>query len=326
MSQTRNGSGRNALTLSDSDARVRAAREAESRLYGHYGISFCDHAVNLSQYDVNIRVTEVGAGEPVMIVPGNTGDVFPFAPLLAELAGVRLLAVNRPGGGLSDGMDHSKIDFHQLAVDTISAVMDAFHLESAVLMGHSIGAHWCQWFAMDRPDRVRKLILLGVPGNIIGTSPPFALRLLLVPHLNSLLYQLVMNADRKDALGSLKFMGHPRESVEKLPQAMAECYHCFQRLPHYKISSLTMMERINRLRGSRPKITITQDQLGRIAAPTLMLWGGSDPFGSVETGKKIAGMLRRSEFHEIPASGHLPWLDRPKECGDLIEGFISNDH
>lgn len=31
---------------------------------------------------LRVRLTEVGSGPPVLVVPGNTGDGFPFAPLL----------------------------------------------------------------------------------------------------------------------------------------------------------------------------------------------------------------------------------------------------
>ncbi len=59
---------------------------------------------------MNLRVTEIGSGEPLVIVPGNTGDVFPLIPLLAELK-VGVSSPSTAGGGASDGMDHRGVDF-----------------------------------------------------------------------------------------------------------------------------------------------------------------------------------------------------------------------
>jgi pimeloyl-ACP methyl ester carboxylesterase len=52
-----------------------------------------------------------------------------------------------------------------------------------------------------------------------------------------------------------------------------------------------------------------------------LLWGRNDPFGSVETGRTGAEHVPDAEFHEV-GTGHLPWLDEPKTCGDLLRDFL----
>jgi 2-hydroxy-6-oxonona-2,4-dienedioate hydrolase len=311
------------LAIDANDARVVAALDAERRLLQFYGLTAETRYVRLAQADVRIRVTEIGSGAPVVVVPGNTGDVFPFAPLLAELRDRRIIAINRPGGGVSDGMDHRRVGFRELAMETLGSVLDDLELDRVPLVGHSIGGHWSLWFAMDRPDRVSALTLLGVPGNLMGTAPPLALRLLTVPVLNSLLFSMVTPRSVDRALRGLSFMGHSPETVARLPEAMAECFFRFQRLPHYKTSSLTLMARINRLGGSRPDIQIGQEELKRVGQPAMFLWGTNDPWGSVEAGRRIAKVMPDAEFHAISGGGHLPWLDEPVECGRLIRDFLS---
>jgi 2-hydroxy-6-oxonona-2,4-dienedioate hydrolase len=303
------------------DPRVIAALNAEQQLFDFYGLKAKTHYIQLSGYDIRMRITEIGSGKPVLIVPGNTGDSFPLASLMAELKDRRLIVLNRPGGGLSEGLDHRRIDFRDLAVKTITTVLDAFALESIPLIGHSIGGQWCQWMAMDRPERVSALILLGVPGNIIGTGPPFALRLLSVPVLNRILFNLVSPKKPDPSLKALTFMGHSPEAIARLPEAMAECYYCFQKLPNYQISSLSLMSRGN-VFGARPEDRIIAEQLKRIQQPVMLLWGTNDPFGSVEKGREIAGILPVSQFYSIKGGGHLPWLDEPAECGRLIREFL----
>lgn len=310
------------LTLNYDDPRVVAALDAEQRLFDFYGLKAKTRFIQLSGLGIRIRVTEIGSGKPVLIVPGNTGDSFPLAPLMAELKDRRIIVLNRPGGGLSEGIDHSKVDFRELAVQTITAVLDAFELDSVPIIGHSIGGHWSLWVAMDRPERVSALVLLGVPGNIIGTGPPFALRLLSVPVLNRLLFKLVMPKEPGQSLRGLSFMGHSPEALARLPEAMADCYYYFQKLPNYQISSLSLMGRGN-LFGARLEDRINAEQLKRVQQPVMLLWGTNDPFGGVETGREIAKILPSSEFHAIENGGHLPWLDNPAECGSLARDFLS---
>ncbi|MFZ4779454.1 MAG: alpha/beta fold hydrolase [Terrimicrobiaceae bacterium] len=188
------------LTLIDNDPRVLAALQAEQRLFAFYGLEAKTHFVRLAPSGMRIRVSEIGSGKPVLMVPGNVGDVFPFAPLMAELEGRRIIAVNRPGGGASEGIDHRSVDFRELAVQTLTAVLDAFSLERVPIVAHSIGGHWSLWMALDRPERVSALTLLGVPGNVLNTSPPFALRLLSVPVLNRLLFGLITARNSQQAL------------------------------------------------------------------------------------------------------------------------------
>jgi len=310
------------LTLNYDDPRVVAALDAEQRLFDFYGLKAKTRFIQLPNLGIRIRVTEIGSGKPVLIVPGNTGDSFPLAPLMAELKDRHIIILNRPGGGLSEGIDHRKIDLRELAVQTITAVLDAFALDSVPIIGHSIGGHWSLWMAMDRPERVSALILLGVPGNIIGTGPPFALRLLSVPVLNRLLFKLVMPKSPGQSLRGLSFMGHSPEALARLPEAMADCYYYFQKLPNYQISSLSLMGRGN-LFGARTEDRINAEQLKRVLQPVMLLWGTNDPFGSVETGREIAEILPSSEFHAIQNGGHLPWLDNPAECGSLSRDFLS---
>src|SRR5277367_825539 len=94
------------IKLNSDDPRVIAARDAEKRLFDFYGLKSKTHYITLPVYNIRIRITEIGSGKPVIVVPGNTGDSFPLASLMAELKDRRLIVLNRPGGGLSEGIDH----------------------------------------------------------------------------------------------------------------------------------------------------------------------------------------------------------------------------
>jgi len=131
--------------LEQTDPRVKAAQEAEQRLFQHYGLDYETKYIELNEPKIRVRVLEVGSGPPVLMVPGGVGDAWIFLSLMAQLAGYRMIVVNRPGGGMSEGIDHRAVDARQLAVDTLASVLDHFGLERVPVIGNSMGGLWSFW-------------------------------------------------------------------------------------------------------------------------------------------------------------------------------------
>jgi pimeloyl-ACP methyl ester carboxylesterase len=304
------------LKLDQTDPRVIAAQKAEQELFAHYGLPYKEHFIEYTPYDIKLRVLEIGEGErePLLIVPGNTGDGFPFVPLLPELQNRRVLLMNRPGGGLSEGVNYHQVDYRQFAVGSIKAVVDYFALDKTDIIAHSMGGHWSLWFSMQYPERVKRLVLPGVPGNVLDTNPPRPLRLAAIPGLNRIVARAISPQSPAQSLRSLSFMGHSDETVSALPPEMNHCYYHFQKLLHYRTTSLSMME--------QKGIRISGTELRTVTAPVLLIWGGNDPFGSLASGKAIASCLPNAKLIEAPNGGHLPWLDDPAKVGAIISDFL----
>ncbi len=304
------------LTLNDNDPRVLAARQAEKELFDFYGLRATDHYIRLPKQGIRVRVSEIGSGEPLVIVPGNTGMAFPLASLLAQLPGRRLIAINRPGGGLSEGIDHNTVDIRQFAVETLATVLAASSLENVDVVAHSMGAHWSLLLAMDRPQLVRRLVLLGNPGNVMQGQAPLALRLLVKPPFTWLFSRLLPT--RKDqALRLLRRMGHSAHTLAQQPPGLGDSYFYFQQLPNYLISTISLLQNMV------PQLEA--QQLKSVSQPTLLLLGTNDTFASIETGQRIVAALPNGEFHAIAGAGHLPWLESPEECGRLIQDFLAKE-
>src|SRR5258708_13162986 len=95
-----------------------------------------------------------------------------------------MIALDRPGCGLSDGFDYSSVDdIRGHAVTFLGAVLDALGLDRARIVANSMGGLWSLWLALDRPERVSSLPLLGCPALAAGTSAPAALRIISPPAL-----------------------------------------------------------------------------------------------------------------------------------------------
>ena len=133
---------------------------------------------------------EKGGGSPLVLLHGTTASAGIFLPLLDELDGVRALAPDRPGHGLSDPIDLPRDRFRESVVEWLDQLLDALDVDAPALLGHSAGGIWALWYALARPDRVERLVLIAPPA-VPGTRCPLPIRLMATPGLGALMSRLV---------------------------------------------------------------------------------------------------------------------------------------
>ena len=304
-----------------------ALRQAEERLFASLSLDAETRFITLPavtgarhrERPMQVRVLEAGEGDPVLLLHGGGGFATLWAPLMAQRAGVRWIAVDRPGCGLSDGFDYRGVPFREHAVGFIGAAMDALGLERAPIVANSMGALWGLWLALAQPHRVESLALLGCPAFIPGTALPLPFRLLGVPAINRLMFALEPPSRRQvDATWSR--MGH---SPERMAPEMTECFYRTERLPTYAAGWRSLLERITTLRGARPDVLMTEPELRRVAQKVLLVWGKADPFGGLDAARRLRDAIPDAQL-EVAGDGHLPWLDDPQRCADLISAFLGS--
>lgn len=116
-------------------------------------------------------------GPTVVLCNGLGTNAWTMPALLRADCGVRVVSWNHRGvGGSERPADPERVRVEDFADDAI-AVMDANGIDSAVLMGWSIGVNTMFEVAATRPDRVRGLFAVaGVPGDTFATMlEPFRL-------------------------------------------------------------------------------------------------------------------------------------------------------
>ncbi len=138
-----------------------------------------------------VHVIEAGDGSPVVFLHGSGTSSLSALSLLEHLEGVRMIAVDRPGYGLSDPVDVPRERFREAAVEFLDETVDELGLESFALAGGSMGGTWALWYALARPERVRRLALLGSAPLLPGTRAPAPLRVMAAPVVADLLPRLV---------------------------------------------------------------------------------------------------------------------------------------
>lgn len=148
--------------ISTSSAAIRSDRyrDAERKLWDYYGLEPTERFLDLASPAVRLRVLEVGSGEPVLLVHGTVG-LGSWPSLIHELPGFRWIVLERPGWGLSSGIDFSGQEYKTLVADVLRGALDALGVERAHVAGGSIGNVWALRLAAQHSSRVGRVICRG---------------------------------------------------------------------------------------------------------------------------------------------------------------------
>jgi 3-oxoadipate enol-lactonase len=118
--------------------------------------------------NVMIHFEVLGAGPPLLILPGLGVDIRDVRMLVRPLAEARtVVAVDNRGAGLSDKPDEP-YSIELMAADAV-AVLDAAGIQRASMLGYSMGGRIALEVALSHPERVDKLVLLATGARTLST-------------------------------------------------------------------------------------------------------------------------------------------------------------
>jgi pimeloyl-ACP methyl ester carboxylesterase len=271
-----------------------------------------------------VHLLEAGEGPPLVLLHGGGAPAGLFLPLLSELRGVHALAPDRPGHGLSDPIALTRSRFRETAVAWVDRVLDALEPGPVALLGHSGGAMWALWYALARPDRVERLVLIGPPA-VPKTRCPLPIRVAGTPGLAELLAQLAPPSPK----AVLRFAHHAAREGATLARYpdLVDLLAASLRDPIADRTSRTE-ERVFvsplalvSASGFRRRARLGADELRRLAMPTLVIWGAQEPLGPVSVARAVTEQIPQARL-DVPAGGHGPWLGQPAELAATITGFV----
>jgi pimeloyl-ACP methyl ester carboxylesterase len=290
--------------------------QAQERLLDRFGIQAESRFVDVPALDGRAHVLVVGDGPPVMMVIGGGPPAAMWAPLMAELNGFTLYAVDLPGMGLTDPATYTTETLRSMSVAFLDQILDRLALDRPVFVGQSMGGLWSTWLALDKPDRVPALAYIGCPALMLGTSAPFPIRLSSIPPVGRLLMRLqppsLQLVDRIIAMAG--------EDFTDLPE-LRELFLAHQRLASPGHALLELHHAAVRLRGARPGVALTEEQLARLTQPVQLIWGANDTFGPPAVGERAAEIIPHAELHIVPG-GHGPWVSHAQRVGSIVTPFL----
>jgi pimeloyl-ACP methyl ester carboxylesterase len=269
------------------------------------------------------HVIEAGAGDPlVMVHPGGTSALL-FLPLIERLTGVRVIAVDRPGFGLSDPIEFSRDTFRSDVVAWTSHVLEALGLDTTALLGSSMGGTWALWYSLEHPERIRRLVLAGAVPMAPGAQLPAPLRLMfglmITPGVGSLVSRLVKPSP-KSVDKMMGFFGEGQTVLNHPEQIEAQVVA--GRDPVVAQANIGEMRAIGSSSGKlRREFRLQNEELARLSVPTLIAWGEHDPIGDPAVARALADAIPGARLELLPTA-HMPWFGEPDRTGELVESFV----
>jgi pimeloyl-ACP methyl ester carboxylesterase len=269
------------------------------------------------------HVLEKGEGPPVVLLHG-TGNAAGFLlPLLDELHGVRAIAPDLPGVGLSDPIELPADRYRETAVAWLDRLLDTLELDATTLVGHSGGGVWALWYALAHPDRVRRLVLIGPPA-LPKTSCPLPMRLIATPGVGALLPRLDPPTPKSvlrlaSAMGEQATLARRPDLIDLLVALGRD--PVTDRAAKAEIRLLVSPFALLSRSGFRGRSRVRPDELRQVAMPTLIVWGERDPLGGVAVARAITDLIPHAHLEVLP-TGHGPWLGEPAKTAATIVDFV----
>ncbi len=265
-----------------------------------------------------IFVAEAGSGPPVVMLhgggPGASG-VSNYARNIDALAAhFRVIVPDMPGYGRSvKGVDQND-PFGYLA-DMIRGLLDALGIDIAHLVGNSYGGAAALRLALDTPDRVDKLVLMG-PGGI-GTT-----RTVPTAGLNRLLSYYGGDGPSRDKLADFirTYLVYDGAAV---PDALID-----QRFAASIDPDVVANPPLRRPSGKRAlrtlwRMDLTRDKrLKTLGTPTLVLWGRDDKVNRPAGGPMLLNTLPNADLVMTAHTGHWMQWERAELFNRLVTEFL----
>lgn len=238
-----------------------------------------------------------GEGEPLLVIHGGGGDASTWWKNIAALAGqYRVYAPDLPGYGGSQPLDGSYY------VPELSSFIDVFTselgLDKFYLIGHSLGGGIALDYALKRPGKVRKLVL--VSSLCLGDEIAFWVRFFSLPAMVR-----SIGAVATGVFKAVKWVArqlNPATLIMTLsPAAMA-----------VGVSITTFKKQTH----------VLESRLSEVTMPTLLVWGGRDPIVPVNQAYKAAGKIPDCRVKVFKHRGHNVHRDELKQFSSVITGFL----
>ncbi len=230
---------------------------------------------------------------PILLIHGAGGSHLYWPPDIRRLNGFRVIALDLPGHGKSEGIGRQSIRDY---VDAVQGFMDAIDMPAAVIVGHSMGSAIALQLALDAPDRVLALVMVA-GGSRLRVAPS-----ILENAANPATFPLAVKTINDWAFGAgadphLRELASQRMEKETRPTVL---HGDFLACNDFDVS----------------------ERLDEVKKPTLLLCGTADKMTPLKYSHALHEEIKGSELVEIEGAGHMLMIEKSHEVAQALEDFI----
>ena len=266
-------------------------------------------------------------GEPVVLIHGGPGFTSDYlADDLAPMAHNHALFVyDQRGIGKSTLVSDSTALAAQRYVEDLEAIRKHLRLEQLTLLGHSWGAAPAALYAMQYPQRVRRMILVGT-----------------IPFRGAELTTAFQKLDAGRDSVTRRRMTELSRIRQSNPSDLTACHEYYQLwfTPFFAARHAPSSMKGDVCAGS-PASLRNKSHVGRftfpslgdwdwttslrnVTAPTLIIHGELDPL-PIASARKWAAALPNARLLELKGIGHFPYVEAPNAFFAAVDRFLRGD-
>jgi len=269
-----------------------------------------------------LAVHELGAGTPILCVPGGPGRASAYLENLAGLDDHHTLhLVDSRGTGRSElPADRESLSFPRLAED-LSDVIAGLELQRPPLLAHSAGCLVSMAFVAANPDAVSHLILVTPPGRQMAEDMSD------VPEIRAARQDEPWYTDAAEAADMLSAGDVPgglRRELDRAIRPFAYGQWDERAQAHAATTDGQMSLRAWAGFGADPSYDFAPmlDALHDVQAPVLVVVGDRDGLTGAKVGERVAARFANAQRVVIPGAGHYPWVDQPDAFRQAVLDFL----
>lgn len=281
------------------------------------GLERWSRQVQLPSSGLRLHLYDTGgeARTPVVLLHGLGDEADTWRHVLPRIEPqTRSIAPDLPGFGRSDqGRRRYTIPFF---VGTLLELLNTLSITRVVLVGHSAGAVIAHRFALNYPERVERLVLIG--GSLAAGDSKLdpSLLLFLIPGLGEWSYSRL----RKDPQAAYRTLEPYYYRLEDLPQGDRD--FLYQRVNERVWSNGQRRGFLSTLRGLAAWLPSQQkglpDRLRGWKIPTTVIWGEQDRIMPVKNAEALIQLLPSARLVIVPDAGHNVQQEKPQAIADAI--------
>ncbi|KAH9107801.1 hypothetical protein AeMF1_016892 [Aphanomyces euteiches] len=250
----------------------------------------------------------------VVFVHGFSSEKDSWLNVAAHVTSARVLIPDLPGHGLTSPMSPSDNFGAMQQVRNLKSFLDAtVGPDTPVhLVGCSMGGLISGVFAATYPEKLHSLTLVCPAGISMPRKSP-VLRMYEDEGVN------IMRGGTVDELvDMIKYTSHqPAGAVIEAPTGMRRIF--FSLIASYRAERMPVIEKI--LTDMMRDQTALEENLHRIRAKTVLLWGENDKILDVSCLERVQGKLKADTI-VVPQCGHLVQHTVPELCASVINRLV----
>lgn len=255
-----------------------------------------ERSVGVGATALRYRVQGGGGGEPLVLLHPWFGCVAFWDEVAERITGRPVIVADLYS--LGEG-DWRGVHGPPGIAAAVGALLDAEGIERCALAGNSTGGVAAQLFAIEHPERVARLILIGTGASTAGIPPGYRAEI------------EAWLADDPDGSRSAALV---RRLLARDPE------------PARMAAFVAAVAGANREYMARTLEGVLaldlRARLGAIAAPTLIIRGTLDAARTPEHVETLLAGIAGSRAVEIPGAGHSPMVDSPDALVGLMADFL----